>query len=802
MGFDKTRLTPCPVLHLSDHDMKDPIGYLSRPDIAKLGSEYGIVKLVPPTTWRPRFLLSDHFRFHTRLQKLSDLGLTTRSRNFFRDNINRFLKMRRRRQLKLYFKVDLNTDVFKNVKVHYYDLYVAVENIGGIDKMDEGKWEQLNNSFGIPKKDMKLKEEYDTNLKEYVKFLDESNHQNYEFPDSDSEDESGHCLICGRLNHPSQTLLCDNCDNAYHLSCLLPPLEYVPLGSWFCDKCLIGTGEYGFEEAVDIKYTLPEFLNICLDFEQGYIRDSNYGQPMDLNEIERKFWKLVDTQNSDLEVKYGADIHNLRPGEISGFPMSNSPNLSLDDPDIQSYINHPCNLTKLPFAKGSLLNYINTTISGMTIPWIYIGSLFSTFCWHVEDHYTLSANYCHFGATKKWYGIPSYDADKFEKLMKESAPNLFKKQPDLLHQLVTLLSPMTLVDNGIRCVYADQNPNEFVITYPRVYHAGFNSGFNFNEAVNFAMSNWLEFGEKSIYDYKLIKKESVFDHYSLVENILKDFNRKQGYISATELSLVKRSIDSFERFIERQSTFLSKLDKSRFSVVFKPKQIKERKFEDEKIGVFEKDDDEDEEDLCDLCRTYISYQYCLINNESRNFGLDPPVIVKKETPREPSRMSISQLLTPETSPYDPTGHQTENLKSIPTSRGSNNLALLTQKSLSEMEEYEKLINAAKRAASDEPEQDESHMTKRKSRRIVKMQSALATSNSAPSKMKAVQISSRLRQLNQKATIKLCLECCVDYHFGKKLHEVPEGSTLLYQSYPSLMRDLLNKSKRNLLDITT
>ena len=202
-------------------------------------------------------------------------------------------------------------------------------------------------------------------------------------------------------------------------------------------------------------------------------------------------------------------------------------------------------LEQIAVFNGSLLNFINTSISGMTIPWIYIGSLLSTFCWHVEDHYTLSANYCHFGATKKWYGIPSLFADKFEKLMRDSAPDLFKRQPDLLHQLVTLMSPLKLVEHGIPCVYADQNPNEFMITYPRVYHAGFNCGFNFNEAVNFAIDEWLEFGEKSVNDYRPIKKENVFNHYELLENILSRFNAKHD----VSLDLVKRSLWSFERYV-------------------------------------------------------------------------------------------------------------------------------------------------------------------------------------------------------------------------------------------------------------
>ena len=128
---------------------------------------------------------------------------------------------------------------------------------------------------------------------------------------------------------------------------------------------------------------------MCQDFDAKFIRDYNQNNPLSVDDIERKFWSFVDAEKSDLEVKYGADIHNLRPGEVSGFPMADTPSLDTTDPAIQYYINHPWNLNKLPFSNGSLLNFINTSISGMTIPWIYIGSLLSTFCWHVEDHYTI-----------------------------------------------------------------------------------------------------------------------------------------------------------------------------------------------------------------------------------------------------------------------------------------------------------------------------------------------------------------------------------------------------------------------------
>ena len=45
------------------------------------------------------------------------------------------------------------------------------------------------------------------------------------------------CNVCSRSDRPEVLLLCDSCDDAYHLECLRPILLSVPDGDWFCPLC-------------------------------------------------------------------------------------------------------------------------------------------------------------------------------------------------------------------------------------------------------------------------------------------------------------------------------------------------------------------------------------------------------------------------------------------------------------------------------------------------------------------------------------------------------------------------------------
>ena len=310
----------------------------------------------------------------------------------------------------------------------------------------------------------------------------------------------------------SRLLICDGCELGYHQNCLDPPAKINPLHDWHCPRCLVGTGDFGFEEGGI--YSLRQFQDKAHRFKDSYFEPkmpfdpvTNGKRTVTEDDVEREFWRLVESPSEEVEVEYGADIHSTTHG--SGFP-------TIEKDPRDPYSTDLWNLNILPLHPESLFRHIKSDISGMTVPWLYVGMCFSTFCWHNEDHYGYSANYQHFGATKTWYGIPGADAERFEAAMKQAVPELFESQPDLLFQLVTLLPPDRLKKAGVNVYALDQRAGQFVITFPQAYHAGFNHGFNFNEAVNFAPEDWAPYGEAGVERLQEFRKQPCFSHDELL----------------------------------------------------------------------------------------------------------------------------------------------------------------------------------------------------------------------------------------------------------------------------------------------
>ncbi len=98
---------------------------------------------------------------------------------------------------------------------------------------------------------------------------------------------------------------------------------------------------------------------------------------------------VCPSTHTQVVVEYGADLHTSKVG--SGFPWE----ATVTGPEQEKYANSLWNLNRIPNADGCVLKYIDADISGMKVPWAYVGMCFSCFCWHIEDHWSYSINYLH-----------------------------------------------------------------------------------------------------------------------------------------------------------------------------------------------------------------------------------------------------------------------------------------------------------------------------------------------------------------------------------------------------------------------
>lgn len=133
-----------------------------------------------------------------------------------------------------------------------------------------------------------------------------------------------------------------------------------------------------------------------------------------LERLEADFWEIVEKGDEPVDVLYGADLDTSVLG--SGFPRpagtARMPAVKSSSSRAQgsctkqgkaaaattrtdlseeeaAYVDAAWNLNNLPRHEGthgSLLRHLEDDVAGVVVPWLYVGMLFSSFCWHIEDH--------------------------------------------------------------------------------------------------------------------------------------------------------------------------------------------------------------------------------------------------------------------------------------------------------------------------------------------------------------------------------------------------------------------------------
>uniref|UniRef100_A0A8L0DUI1 [histone H3]-trimethyl-L-lysine(4) demethylase n=1 Tax=Oncorhynchus mykiss TaxID=8022 RepID=A0A8L0DUI1_ONCMY len=525
----------CPVFEPSWEEFADPFAFINK--IRPIAEKTGICKVRPPPGWQPPFACNvDRLHFTPRIQRLNELEAQTRVKLNFLDKIAKFWELQ---------GCSLKIPHVERKILDLYQLNKNVADEGGFDIVcRDRRWTAIALKMGFaPGKAVgsHLRSHYERILYPYNLFqsganllvswtnaltlmvnLSASVHIvlglciNWSEENASLRNDWNKALLPSSVlgSDEDRLLLCDGCDDSYHTFCLIPPLNDIPKGDWRCPKCLAQECSkpqeaFGFEQAYR-DYSLRAFGEMADSFKSDYFNMPVHMVPTEL--VEKEFWRLVSTIEEDVTVEYGADIASKEFG--SGFPIRNG-RFKVSEKD-EMYLKCGWNLNNMAMMDPSVLTHVTADICGMTLPWLYVGMCFSSFCWHIEDHWSYSINYLHWGEPKTWYGAPGFAAEQLEAVMKKLAPELFQIQPDLLHQLVTIMNPNTLMSHGVPIYRTNQCAGEFVITFPRAYHSGFNQGFNFAEAVNFCTVDWMALGRQCVDHYRLLHRYCVFSHDEMI----------------------------------------------------------------------------------------------------------------------------------------------------------------------------------------------------------------------------------------------------------------------------------------------
>lgn len=299
---------------------------------------------------------------------------------------------------------------------------------------------------------------------------------------------------------------------------VVPPKNWVARKDGYKDLDLtvqrpIEQNVWGSNGIFELMYLLRESRS--LEKYEKYVSKFDYCINKKSNfEVEKLFWKTLKL-NAPL---YGADIEG-----------------SLMDPGI------PWNLAELQTLLTEGLNGLK--LAGVNMPYIYVGGWKTMFGWHKEDLDLYSINYLHYGAPKFWYSVDLDSSSDFEEFAKKSFPDRFEKCSEYLRHKNTLIHPVVLRNNGIKVRKVVQKQGEFIIPRATAYHAGFNSGFNIAEAVNFALFNWIEDIAPKVKFCNWVKDSVKINMSSFCQNLVNQLEKKK-------LPTKNRMIKTLQKVIE------------------------------------------------------------------------------------------------------------------------------------------------------------------------------------------------------------------------------------------------------------
>ena len=110
-----------------------------------------------------------------------------------------------------------------------------------------------------------------------------------------------------------------------------------------------------------------------------------------------------------------------------------------------------------------------------------------------------------------------------------------------------------------------QKPGEYILTMPGSYHAGFSTGLNIGEAVNFATKAWFDYGPKCQELYRRTREKiPVFPIEWLVTENVRHIEKVK--VDAATRAILQTKFNEYANFELGQRAFMESEMQTRLSV--------------------------------------------------------------------------------------------------------------------------------------------------------------------------------------------------------------------------------------------
>ena len=306
------------------------------------------------------------------------------------------------------------------------------------------------------------------------------------------------CEVCGGGGAGDKMVLCDRCDRGFHAFCLVPELEQLSEGSWYCSDCtqvIYCLHEIGTEPRGTI--TLDFLSKYGNAIKKRFSKSLKVEEPS-IEELLELYWSIVDTEydGAPVEVLCAED-----KGESTFFDeASNTSNVAdgshSSSPDLTGF-----GLSSAARSEGNLLRHIPSEIANEAERSIRFGSLFSTIGWGFEVMDLPSVSFLHWGDSKVWYSVGQQCSSDAESAVQSVLKRSLQAYPRLLHsrEAMTNIRSVESSSSYVQVHSIVQEQGTIVVTIPRAFTACVDMGANVCEKVNIApASSWLPYSSAGL----------------------------------------------------------------------------------------------------------------------------------------------------------------------------------------------------------------------------------------------------------------------------------------------------------------